>query len=96
MLQATADVLYVEFIGSIITPIICGVGIFFNILNVVVTFHRPFKGSLYTYLIALSIIDGIFLLAVLPKPAFRCGITCLDPPLSVSISVVVLTLMIAA
>lgn len=76
----------IEKISSMVTIGICMMGITFNVLNIVVATRKPFKGSLHIYLIALSVVDGLLLLTVLPSATFRCGSACyIVPPISVSI-----------
>lgn len=83
----------IEDIQSIITIVICSIGLVFNILNIIITSRTPVKGSLSIYLISLSVIDALFLLIVLPTRAFRCGDKCADKPLSVSNRTEILNLL---
>lgn len=75
--------LEVENVSTIITTVICSIGIVLNTLNIVITVAHPFKGSLYVYLIALSVVDGLYCLVVVPTRIFRCGHECVHDSLGV-------------
>ena len=75
----------IENISGILTIIIGIIGISLNILNIIIATRKPCKGSFHIYLITLSVVDGLFLLTILPVRFFRCGSGCLEPP-SLSVS----------
>lgn len=80
------DEVHIENISSIITIVIASIGITFNILNIIISSRKPSKASLHIYLVALSIVDLLYLVCVLPSRAFRCGSACPSPAKSVSTS----------
>ncbi|CAH1796124.1 unnamed protein product, partial [Owenia fusiformis] len=64
---------HAEEIGYVyIIPIICGLGIIYTIINIVVLSQRCLEGTPYTYLLALESSDLVTLMLVFPIGFVRC------------------------
>lgn len=63
-----------EDIGYVIlVPIVCAIGISFNILNLIIFFQRGFQSPSYTYLTTMAAADLVLLVTVLPIGFARCS-----------------------
>ncbi|CAH1797538.1 unnamed protein product [Owenia fusiformis] len=63
-----------EHIGyAYVIPIICGIGMLLNALNLIVFTRKLLKGSTFTYLTANSAVDLLTLSLVFPIGLVRCG-----------------------
>ena len=55
-----------------VLTIICGVGVVFNILNIVVFAHKCFKGSPFTFMMGLAMVDLLTCTLAFPAGLMRC------------------------